>query len=495
MTSDTPNQILTPESTGGASIEAPTTPTRPPTAPRKRPKVARSKKPRDGVSSVKGRKTGNGQTMRQPEPTRKATKAGVKKGEKPGSKKIPKASIPTTRGAKRVHSRSRTASSPGVGSGTGHPRPDADHASSSTQSGFAFGGQELNGLIKSVAEKWLSLLARFSPGGVGGSRLPPLREFSESLALVFARFEPAVRSHLLQRLNGLLSSEILSPDSLKGLLWVATQTIEGWIDQIQRRRKGEYEIDEYGLDEELFFTVRPLVSLIYNYWFRVRATGVENVPEDGRALLVCNHSGVVPFDGAMVTEAIWSQHPSPRFIRWLFLKWFVSFPYISPVMNKLGAVLACPQNGERLLKEDRLVGVFPEGIKGIGKKFRDRYKLARFGRGGFIKICLKTRSTIVPVSVVGAEEIYPALTYAEFISKPLGLPYLPITPTFPWLGLLGLIPLPTRWHIHFGSPLRFKPGAETRADDYLVVSLLTAKVRSAIQDQIDESLRQRTSIF
>src|SRR5207253_223885 len=147
--------------------------------------------------------------------------------------------------------------------------------------------------------------------------------------------------------------------------------------------------------------------------------------------IVANHSGVLPFDGAMISQGIWSHHPTPRHVRWLYLKWFASLPFVSIFLSRGGGAMACPENGERLLEQDRLVGVFPEGLKGVGKLFRDRYKLARFGRGGFIKMAMRTKAPIIPVSVVGAEEIYPAMFYMEWLSKPLGMPMLPITPTFP----------------------------------------------------------------
>lgn len=323
----------------------------------------------------------------------------------------------------------------------------------------------------------------------------PTGEFQTRLWEFVRRVLPKDQDRLVGKMTAALSSDYLNPDTWRGLWMVIRQGLEEWAEMRSRRRRGDFEVDDYGFDEDFYHSLRILSQFFYKYWFRVRATGVDNVPSDGRVLLVCNHSGVLPLDGAMISEAIWTEHPSPRVVRWLFLKWFVGLPFAGPLMNKVGCVLACPENGERMLEEDRMVGVFPEGLKGIGKLYRDRYKLARFGRGGFIKIAMKTRAPIVPVSVVGAEETYPALFYATFISKPLGLPYLPITPTFPLLGMLGIIPLPTKWHIHFGKPIRFKENAPLKANDYLVVSLLTDRVRNTIQEQIDQSLSQRKSIF
>ncbi|MBI4860692.1 MAG: acyltransferase family protein [Candidatus Riflebacteria bacterium] len=272
--------------------------------------------------------------------------------------------------------------------------------------------------------------------------------------------------------------------------------IESLVEHSRRRARGDYEIDPYGLDKELFQAARTVTKFVYDRYFRVTPVGVENVPASGRALLVSNHSGVLfPWDGVMITESIWSAHPSPRHVRWLLLDWALRLPFAAPFLCRVGCVMGRQENALRLLNEDHLVGVFPEGLKGFAKRFRDRYRLARFGRGGFTQIAMRTRTPIIPVSVVGGEEIHPALTYANFLAKPLGLPYMPITPTLPWLGLLGLIPLPTKWTIEFGRPIRFTEEAPRMADDYVVVSIVTEKIRQTIQSQLDRLLAARTSIF
>jgi 1-acyl-sn-glycerol-3-phosphate acyltransferase len=170
-------------------------------------------------------------------------------------------------------------------------------------------------------------------------------------------------------------------------------------------------------------------------------------------------------------------------------------PFIGALLNRLGGVPATPENGRRLLEDEQLVMVFPEGLKGVGKLFRDRYQLKRFGRGGFIRLALRARSPIIPVAVVGAEEIHPVLATVKWLAKPFGLPYLPITPTFPWLGPLGAIPLPSKWIIRFGQPINFHldPGIDPR--NTLHIMQRTEQVRATIQRMLNELLELRPHPF
>jgi 1-acyl-sn-glycerol-3-phosphate acyltransferase len=255
------------------------------------------------------------------------------------------------------------------------------------------------------------------------------------------------------------------------------------------------EVDDFGYDAKFAETVRPLLEFLYTIWWRVEVAGVENVPASGAALLVANHSGVLPWDGAMVKLAIRHEHPARRECRMLVLDMFALVPYLAPLLARLGEVRASQENGERLLRRGELVGVFPEGVKGIGKPFRQRYKLARFGRGGFVRLALRTQAPIVPCAVVGAEEIHPVLARADWLGRPLGLPYFPLTPSFPWLGPLGVVPLPTRWSIEFAAPVdvgRYGPEA---AEDPILVNRLSEQVRSTIQRLLDERLARRRSIW
>ncbi len=270
---------------------------------------------------------------------------------------------------------------------------------------------------------------------------------------------------------------------------------EDTIEILKRRITGEYFVDEWGFDEELAELCRPIMSFIYKKYWRVTVSGIENIPSEGRALLVANHSGVLPYDGAMMAMAIQEEHPKPRILRCLHLSLFSAIPIVGIALARVGQVQALNENGEKLLNQDHLVGVFPEGLKGVGKPFKDRYRLARFGRGGFVNLALKAKSPIIPVSVIGAEEIHPLLYNVKPIAKLVGLPYVPVTPTFPWLGPLGLLPFPTKWYIHFDKPIPLQDIKYKPSEEPLLISQITAQVRNTIQNNIYERLKQRRSIF
>jgi 1-acyl-sn-glycerol-3-phosphate acyltransferase len=255
------------------------------------------------------------------------------------------------------------------------------------------------------------------------------------------------------------------------------------------------DVDAFGFDRKFTETLRPLFEFLYTVWWRVEASGLENVPASGPALIVANHSGVLPYDGLMVNVAIRHEHPARREVRMLALDMFALLPFLAPLLVKTGAVRANPENGERLLRSGELVGVFPEGVKGVGKRFKDRYKLARFGRGGFVRLALRTGAPIVPCAVVGAEEIHPNLATANWVGRPLGLPYLPITPTFPLLGPLGLVPLPSKWSLDFADPLPMTAYGPEAADDPILVNRLSEQVRHQIQQMIDGRLARRRSVW
>ena len=255
-------------------------------------------------------------------------------------------------------------------------------------------------------------------------------------------------------------------------------------------------VDEFGRDPNVAAKVDPLLEFLYRTYFRVETRGLGHVPDDGRALIVANHSGTLPYDGAMIMHAVKEEHRAHREVRPLVEDFVFHFPYLGTLMNRIGGVRACQENAERLLAQDQLVAVFPEGIKGIGKLYTERYQLQRFGRGGFVKLALKCDAPIIPTAVVGAEEIHPMVTKVTWLAKSFGIPYLPVTPTFPLLGVAGLIPLPTKWFIAFGEPLYFNAeyGAEG-ANDRILVNKLAEQVRTRIQEMIDGLLKQRKSIL
>lgn len=261
------------------------------------------------------------------------------------------------------------------------------------------------------------------------------------------------------------------------------------------RRRAE-EVDEFGFDPKYEARLLPFLDFLYKRYFRVETEGSENIPTEGRCLLVANHSGgPLPYDGLMLRTAVRREHAAHRELRWLAEDFVYHLPFVGTAMNRLGAVRACQENAERLLSGGNLVAVFPEGAKGIGKLFKDRYRLQRFGRGGFIRLCLRTGTPLVPSAIVGAEEASPMLYRVEYLTKALGIPYLPITPTFPALGPLGLLPAPTKWKITLGEPILFDSYGPDAADDDILVGRLADRVRATIQGLLDRSLAGRKSVW
>jgi 1-acyl-sn-glycerol-3-phosphate acyltransferase len=255
------------------------------------------------------------------------------------------------------------------------------------------------------------------------------------------------------------------------------------------------EVDEFGYDPKFMRTILPFFEFLYTMWWRVEASGVDHVPDQGPALIVANHSGVLPWDGLMVNLAVRHEHPARRECRMLALDMFALLPFLAPLLAQSGAVRANQENGERLLRKGELVGVFPEGVKGVGKPFKERYRLARFGRGGFVRLALRTGAPIVPCAVVGAEEIHPKIASMDWLGRPLGLPYLPITPTFPLLGPLGVVPLPTKWSIDFADPIPMDAHGPEGAEDPILVNRLSEQVRSTVQHMVDSRLARRRSVW
>ena len=262
-----------------------------------------------------------------------------------------------------------------------------------------------------------------------------------------------------------------------------------------RRLEGDYHEDEWGFDEEFTDMVLPFFEFMYDRWWRVQVTGVQHVPSHGRALLTANHAGILPWDATMMSVGLVREHPLPRHPRFLVLNWAFDIPWISLLLRKFGGVVASPYNALRLLEQDELVAVFPEGVKGAGKSFSDRYRLQRFGRGGIEEVALRTGAPIVPVAVVGSEEIYPMVANLRRLARLLGLPYFPVTPTFPLLGPLGAVPLPSKWVIEFCLPIpTAQYGGEAVLDPMVVVDL-TDQVRDTIQQTVHRNLLTRPGVF
>jgi len=272
--------------------------------------------------------------------------------------------------------------------------------------------------------------------------------------------------------------------------------VAGTLAFVRRRLSGDYTVDEFGFDED--FTEHaylPLLRPLYRSWFRVEVRGIENIPAEGGALVVANHSGTIALDSLMTQVAVHDEHPARRHLRMLGADLVFQTPVVGDLARKSGSTLAANTDAERLLASGELTGVWPEGFKGVGKPYSERYKLQRFGRGGFVAAALRTGAPIIPCSIVGAEEIYPILGNLKTVARLLGAPYVPITPTFPLLGPLGLIPLPSKWIIEFGSPVETASLGPSAADDPMLVFDLTDQVRETIQQTLYALLMQRRSVF
>jgi 1-acyl-sn-glycerol-3-phosphate acyltransferase len=265
---------------------------------------------------------------------------------------------------------------------------------------------------------------------------------------------------------------------------------------LRRRLTGRYAVDDFGFDADLTDNLLlPALRPLYQRWFRVETIGMKNVPDVGGALVVANHSGTLPLDALMTAVALHDDHPAQRHLRMLGADLMFRLPVAGTLARKQGSTLACMPDAERLMSAGELVGVWPEGFKGIGKPFRDRYKLQRFGRGGFVSAALRTGVPIVPCSIVGAEEIYPKIGDLKPLARLFGAPYFPVTPLFPLLGPLGLVPLPSKWYIEFGEPIRTDTIGAIEADDPMTVFNLTDQVRETIQHTLYRLLSQRRNAF
>jgi 1-acyl-sn-glycerol-3-phosphate acyltransferase len=265
---------------------------------------------------------------------------------------------------------------------------------------------------------------------------------------------------------------------------------------LARRREDRPDVDELGFDRAWTESLGGIFRWLYHHYWRVRTIGIEHVPAHGRALLVANHAGVVAYDGAMVHTALLVEHPAQRHPRPLALPPAFRVPLVSSFLRRTGSFPSHPRTAQHLLERDELVLVFPEGLAGTGKPYGERYRLRSFGRG-FARLALRTRSPIVPVSIVGSEEVHPMVANLEPLARLLGLPYVPVTFTLPWLGPLGLVPLPSSWIIEFHEPVPPAVGVpgSPAADEREAAEELAARVRAVIQAGVHRNLRRRGSVF
>jgi 1-acyl-sn-glycerol-3-phosphate acyltransferase len=256
-------------------------------------------------------------------------------------------------------------------------------------------------------------------------------------------------------------------------------------------------VDDWGRSEAFFKLADPVLDFYYKYWFRVEQQEVENVPATGGALLVSNHSGALPPDAPMIMQAIRNEHPHARPVYMLGEHWFKGYPGVGMLANKLGLVPAHPANAQRLLcDEGRLALVFPEGQKGSGKLYWQRYRLRRFGRGGFVKTALRAGVPIVPVAVIGAEEAMPIFAHVRALQRLTGLIYFPINHAFPWAGAAaGAMYLPAKFKIRFLEPVSLDAYGSEDAEDLTLVQEIAERIRGQIQREVDQLVAGRTSVW
>lgn len=327
------------------------------------------------------------------------------------------------------------------------------------------------------------------PSQSGPSRLeedPGIGQERDDVQRALDQFRREVRARLLER---------RAPEAGSGLDW------EDLFESARRRLstigmvERSAEVDEFGMDDVVIAKWNRLFDALADRWWRIDVEGLDPGSPPLPSLFVANASGLLPWDGIMLAHMIARARPDAPRPRFLVADWLVTQPFAQPTLAGIGGVRACRENAERLLRSGRSVVSFPEGLKGSAKVFRERYRLRRFGRGGAVRIALALGVPLVPVAVIGAEETHPVLFKVGSLARLVGLPFLPVTPTFPWLGPLGLVPLPSRWRMRFGAPLDFGPHGPEAADDEILVDRLTVELRSSIQRMIDEAVRTRDSVF
>ena len=248
--------------------------------------------------------------------------------------------------------------------------------------------------------------------------------------------------------------------------------------------------DVFGRDLDSLDSARPFFEWLLHSYFSLEITGAENIPKSGRSILVANHAGALPWDSLVLLAGL-HQHPEQqRLVRPLLEDAVMTAPFLGQWMSRLGCVRASQHNATHLLNDEQIVTVFPEGMLGLSKTYRKRYKLVRFGRAGFVRLAIRTKAPLVPVTILGAEDSAPLLTKVNMLFQNTAATYLPITPTFPLLGPLGLLPLPAKWHIHFGEPV-CPHEKEIPLDDDLSIGHIADSIRKGIQSQLDSLVTER----
>ncbi|MGI8848287.1 MAG: lysophospholipid acyltransferase family protein [Candidatus Dormibacteria bacterium] len=340
--------------------------------------------------------------------------------------------------------------------------------------------------LTEVASAARSVVAAIPAGGsLPRLRLPSLRRLQRDLP----NQAMMATGQLAMTLRDLTGRDVIDLETLQDVIGLAyrIQMVRG------QHRRGEWTVDEFGFDREWAEIFLPIFRLIYRKYWRVDTSGLQHIPRRGGALLVSNHAGVLPLDGAMIKVAV--HEATDRHARALIATFFGGLPAASWFLRRTGQTLGHPDDSRRLLDSGELVLVFPEGVRGTGKPWNERYQLRRFGRGGFVAAAIRSQVPIIPISVVGSEETYPMLADVKPLADLLGMPYFPITPTWPLLGPLGLVPLPSKWSIRFHEPVRTDEMSPERARDPAHIMAVSDGVRDVIRDGIARGLMERVRPF
>ncbi|MBI4533100.1 MAG: acyltransferase family protein [Candidatus Melainabacteria bacterium] len=253
-------------------------------------------------------------------------------------------------------------------------------------------------------------------------------------------------------------------------------------------------VDQFGFALETFARWEPIFRFLFEDYFHVKVQGIENIPGEGRAILVGNHSGLLPLDGAMIAMAMCHWHPSPRRIRFLATDWFFSIPGVGDWIKETGQVRASLENAKILLDKNELVGIYPEGLRGVGKTFPERYRVIDF-HPGFVQLAIATQTPLIQVATVGGDEIFPNFANIKLLSQLLRMPFFPVTLGFPWLPFpLMFLPLPVRWLINIHKPIDLGYPPEKASDRKLVLRI-AREIQYDIQRNLNTLLRERKNLF
>ncbi len=318
------------------------------------------------------------------------------------------------------------------------------------------------------------------------------------VAAVERRLEAALdgveaRLHELAARTGIPSAPGELREALTRLLPAVKGRLASALDLLRLLEPAE-RLDRFGMDVRFAERLEPLVDLLYATWWRVAVRDVGQVPASGPAVVVANHAGSVPWDAFVLRHALRREHPARRDLRPLLDDAECDLAVLGAAAVRYGAVRASPEAAAAILGSGGVVGVFPEGSAAARKPWRDRYRIQRFGRGGFVKVALRAGAPIVPCAIVGSEEASPAISRAGWLADRLGFPLLPGTAALR-LGAVGLLPLPSRWTLRFGEPVDLSGQDPGAAQDQVTVNAIAERVRTALQAMLDEGVAARTSVF